>query len=116
MLRVAKEMFDAAQRESSNSPRVAVVLAQNAIIRASDALCVNELGYHAQGQSHEDAVEILKRIPDGKRLANLMSNALNDKTTVGYDIANVSEMRLARVLRACESLINETEIRIGNGR
>ena len=44
MLNISYEMFEAAKRESAISTRVAVVLAQNAIIRTCDALCVNELG------------------------------------------------------------------------
>ena len=113
MLKISTEMFTAAKRESSISTRVAVVLAQNAIIRACDALCVYELGYYIQGQSHNDVVEVLKKIRDGKKLATTLSNALSDKTTVGYDIADVSETRLTRVLRSCETLISEAEFRIG---
>jgi hypothetical protein len=113
MLKISREMFAAAKRESTISTRVAVVLAQNAIIRVCDALCVNELGYYIQGQSHNDAVELLKKLRDGKKLAMTLSNALSDKTTVGYDIAEVSETRLTKVLRACENLINEADFRIG---
>ncbi len=112
MLKVANEMFLAAKRESTISPRVSVVLSQNAIIRACDALCVNELGYHIQGQSHHDAVDVLRKIRNGKNLANQLSNALSDKTIVGYDIVSVSEARLKGVLRACETLINEAVFRI----
>jgi hypothetical protein len=113
MLKISREMFAAAKRESTISTRVAVVLAQNAIIRVCDALCVNELGYYIQGQSHNDAVEVLKKLRDGKKLAMTLSNALSDKTTVGYDIAAVSETRLTKVFRACENLINEADFRIG---
>jgi len=113
MLNISCEMFEAAKRESAISTRVAVVLAQNAIIRTCDALCVNELGYYIQGQSHNDVVEVLKKIRDGKKLATTLINALSDKTTVGYDIADVTETRLTKVLRACETLIDEAEFRIG---
>lgn len=116
MLQISTEMFVAAKRESSISTRVAVVLAQNAIIRACDALCVYELGYYLQGQSHQEAVDILKKIRDGKNLAMILSNARSDKTAVGYDIADVSDTRLTKVLRSCETLIREAESRIGKPR
>jgi len=100
-------MLAAARREQDHSARSAAILAQNAAIRASDALCTQALGYHSQGEDHAEAVSTLRQVRDGAALSAKLQIVLKDKSEVGYDIARVKHDRLVRILRNAGDLVDE---------
>ncbi len=59
-----------------------VTLCVHAGIAAADALCCAGLGEHAQGESHNDAVELLAKVD--KEASRALRALLSLKTKAGY--------------------------------
>lgn len=111
LAKAARDRLDGALREAHTSERNAASLAINACIRACDAICVAARGEHAVGDDHREAVALLETVPDGRRLAKLLGQALADKTEIDYGIRRLPQDALKRVLRAAAQLVATAEER-----
>jgi hypothetical protein len=83
-----------------------VTLLIHAGIAAADVICCDALGEHALGESHTEAVELVRRVrPDGKQLASALGSLLGAKTRAGYSHRPVSKETRTRSVRAAEKLV-----------
>jgi len=83
-----------------------VTLLVHAGIGATDAICCHELGVHAHGDSHNEAVRLIRRVkPDGGELAKALDTLLGAKTRAGYGYQPVSKDTRTRCWRAAERLV-----------
>ena len=80
-----------------------VTLCVHAGIAASDVICCINLGQHAKGESHSDAVELLKRVD--KDAAKHLNTLLNLKTKSGYSHTPVTAAEFKRAGRAATALV-----------
>jgi hypothetical protein len=80
-----------------------VTLCVHAGIAASDVICCINLGQHAKGESHSDAVELLNRTE--KDVAKNLSTLLNLKTKSGYSHTPVTVAEFKRAGRAAAALV-----------
>jgi hypothetical protein len=61
----ARDVLEGAHREAeAGSERTAAILAQNAAVRASDAICTRDLARHSVGESHTEAIALLRQVRD----------------------------------------------------
>jgi hypothetical protein len=75
-------------------------------IAASDAICCVALGEHSQGDSHGEAVALLKKVrPDGPDLAKSLAALLALKTDAAYGNQPLSRDKQRRAERSAEKLI-----------
>jgi hypothetical protein len=75
-------------------------------IAAADVICCQELSEHAQGESHADAIELLRRVrPDGTDLADALASLLSVKTRSAYGHQPVNKSSRLRSMRAAERLL-----------
>lgn len=110
--REARDVLEAARRAHENGDvRLAAIGAVNACVRASDALSVAALGEHAQGDDHADAIALLERVPEGKRLAASLRLALQYKSQWSYGVNSIRSAELTKVIRAAENLVSAAESR-----
>lgn len=93
----AEQFFQAAEdirtlaSEESDIGDAYVTLCVHAGIAAADAICCVELGEHAQGQNHQDATQLIKKVtPDGKLFSNSLGTLLKFKTRAGYSAQPVN--------------------------
>jgi hypothetical protein len=82
-----------------------VTLCVHAGIAASDVICCVNLGEHAKGESHSDAVELLKRVD--KDAAKQLNALLNLKTKSGYSHMPVTAVEFKRAGRAAAALVEQ---------
>jgi len=83
-----------------------VTLLIHAGIAAADVICCEALGEHAHGESHTDAVELLRRVrPDGSDLGIALGSLLGAKTRAGYSHQPVNKETRVRSTRAVEKLV-----------
>lgn len=82
---------------------VYVTLCVHAGIAASDVICCVNLGQHAKGESHSDAVELLKKVE--KDAAKNLNTLLNLKTKSGYSHTPVTAAEFKRAGRAAAALV-----------
>jgi hypothetical protein len=82
-----------------------VTLCVHAGIAASDVICCVNLGEHAKGESHSDAVELLKRV--NTDAAKQLSALLNLKTKSGYSHMPVTAAEFKRAGRAATALVEQ---------
>src|SRR5712691_852248 len=62
-----------------------VTLLVHAGIAAADAVCCHEFGEHAHGESHDEAIRLIRRVkPNGADLAKALDTLLRAKTRAGY--------------------------------
>lgn len=80
-----------------------VTLCVHAGIAASDVICCINLGHHAKGESHSDAVELLKAVD--KDAAKQLNILLNLKTKSGYSHSPVTSAEFKRAGRAAAALV-----------
>ena len=75
-------------------------------IAAADVLCCVSLGEHAQGENHNDAVQLLRRVqPSGEDLAKSLSTLLTIKTKAAYSDRAVSAEDRKRAERSAARLV-----------
>lgn len=93
----AEQFFDAAETirqfadHESDVGDAYVTLCVHAGIAAADAICCHELQQHAQGQNHNDAVQLIRQVkPDGKQLGAALARLLKYKTRAGYSAIPVN--------------------------
>jgi hypothetical protein len=108
----AEQFADAAETIREFAPDEAdvgdayVTLLIHAGIAAADVICCDALGEHAHGESHTEAVELLRRVrPDGKELASALGSLLGAKTRAGYGHQPVNTQTRTRSMRAAEKLL-----------
>lgn len=111
-MRKAEQFSDAAEtirefaEDEADVGDAYVTLLIHAGIAAADVICCEELGEHAQGESHTDAVELLRRVrPDGNDLANALASLFGAKTRAGYGHQPVNRETRVRSMRAVEKLL-----------
>lgn len=80
-----------------------VTLLVHAGVAASDVLCCARLGVHAVGNSHQDAVALLRTIDPP--LARDLSTLLAMKTKAGYSAQSMSAQDRTRAERAAGRLV-----------
>lgn len=111
-LRKAEQFFSAAETirdvasDEADVGDAFVTLCVHAGIAASDAISCAALGEHAQGESHVDAVQLLRRVkPDAAELAAALQLLLGFKTRAGYSTESVNADMRKRAHRAAEKLL-----------
>ncbi len=75
-------------------------------IAASDAICCHELGEHSEGQNHDDAIGVLKRVKfKGGELARALGVLLALKTAAAYGSKPLAAEKALRAQRNAEKLV-----------
>ena len=81
-----------------------VTLVVHAGIAASDVLCMRKLKVYSRGESHTDAVNLLKQAEPGA--AKHLDALLSLKTKAGYSIDGISTSDLKQAQRAINALLD----------
>ena len=88
------------------TPSVAASLAVLAGIAASDAACCARLGVRARGQSHTEAVDLVRTVePSGVDMAKDLQRLLNRKDGSQYGLAFVSSAEASRMVNWANRLL-----------
>lgn len=89
-----------------------VTLCVHAGIAAADALCCAGLGEHAQGENHNDAVQLLAKVDveAGRALRAL----LGLKTKAGYSHTSATAEEFKRAGRSAEALVMQARRRVAS--
>lgn len=106
-LRSAEDAGELADDEAEVRDAV-VTLLVHAGIAAADVICCKSLGQYASGgESHNDAIELLKQVrePDGTELAKGLKKLLDVKTKAGYTHRSVTVAERKRAERAADDLV-----------
>lgn len=105
-LRKAIQFLDAANlvhdSDDGGGTDAYVTLCVHAGIAAADAICCARLGQHAQGDSHQDAVELLRTADKGA--AGHLGTLLSMKSKVAYGYTPATDDDRKRAGRAAEAL------------
>ena len=72
-------------------------------IAAADVICCAQLGVHASGENHNDAVGLLAKVDMG--MARHLDTLLRMKTRSGYSAAPSSEADRKKAGRAANALV-----------
>ena len=114
-LQAAETIRDLADDEAAVDDAF-VTLRVHAGIAAADAICCQALGEHARGESHQEAVQLLKRVrPDGPELANTLSALLGMKTRAAYGSEPVNGETRTRAGRGAAKLVIAAGDRVPTG-
>lgn len=106
----ARGFLDAAELYEGEEPNVAASNAVLAAIAASDAACCAALGFHATGESHDEAVVHLRTVaPDGREAAKALQRALGVKSKAQYSLTSISGADRDTALRQARKLIGIAE-------
>ncbi len=81
-----------------------ITLCVHAGIAAADVICCARLGEHARGDSHDEAVPLLRKI-DNKAASDLKT-LLDMKTPASYSDAPMSVAKRRQAKRAAERLMD----------
>lgn len=118
-LEKAEQFYSAAQDirdlaiEEADIADAYVTLCVHAGIAAADAICCTELREHAKGESHHEAVVLIKSVrPDGTTLANSLTALLRFKSRAGYSAMPVNADMLRRSKAAAERLLTAARDRV----
>ena len=82
-----------------------VTLCVHAGIAASDVICCSDLGEHAQGENHNDAIGLLMRVD--KEAAKHLNTLLKLKTKSSYSHTSPTVEEFKRAGRAAEALVEK---------
>jgi hypothetical protein len=91
------------EQDPSEIGEAYVTLCVHAGIAAADALCCAGLGEHAQGESHNDAVELPGRVD--KDAGRALRTLLALKTKAGYSHTSATAEEFKRAGRNAEALL-----------
>lgn len=80
-----------------------VTLCVHAGIAAADALCCAGLGEHAQGEKHDDAVQLLAKVD--VEASRALRALLGLKTKAGYSHTSATTGEFKRAGRSAEALV-----------
>lgn len=84
-----------------------VTLCVHGGIAAADVISCVDLGQHARGDNHDEAVSLLSRVrPDGDELGKALRALLAVKTKAGYSERPVSASDRKRAARQSERLLD----------
>lgn len=86
----------------------AVTLLVHAGIAAADVVCCARLGEHAAGDSHNDAIALLRKVDSDA--ANDLKVLLDLKTQAGYSALRTTPRNLTRARRAASHLVDEARL------
>ena len=110
--RKAEQFLDAAEtiREFADDEHevgdALVTLCVHAGIAAADVLCCTALGEYAQGEDHNEALDLPTRVrPDGPELAKSLRPLLGMKTRAGYSHRAVTADDRKRAYRHADKLV-----------
>lgn len=109
----ARQFLDAAeaiQELADDAGDVAdayVTLLVHAGIAAADVICCAEFGVHAQGENHNEAINLLAKA--SRDHANDLRTLLSVKTKAGYSSTTVNLTERTRATRAAERLVEAAE-------
>jgi len=88
-----------------------VTLCIQAGIAASDTICCEALGHHAQGDDHNQAVAELSKVrPNGQELGNDLRALLQIKHRAEYGPIPVTTEQRKRAWRRAESLVEAARL------
>lgn len=86
-----------------------VALCVHAGIAAADALCCAGLGEHAQGEKHDDAVQLLAKVD--VEASRALRALLGLKTKAGYSHTSATADEFKRAGRNAEALVMQARRR-----
>lgn len=98
---LVREMAD----ENEEVADAYVTLCVHAGIAAADVICCVNLGEHAQGESHAEAIGLLAKT--NKEAAKHLSTLLKLKTKSGYSHTSATADEFKRAGRAAEILVEQ---------
>lgn len=102
----AANIIDDLPDDTADMADAFVTLCIHAGIAAADVICCRDLGKHAQGESHDEAVGLLAQVrPDGSELAKALRVLLGMKTKAGYSSRPVNNDERKRAARQAERLL-----------
>lgn len=102
----AEQFYDAAiaiAEETGGLSDAEVTLLVLAGIAAADVICCGRLGVYAHGESHQEAVALLRRAAPGS--AKHLNTLLGSKTKAEYSHLGVSEADRKKAERAAAALL-----------
>lgn len=111
----AREFFTSAEKlgvlaEPTDPVDAQVELFIQAGIAAADVVCCVQMGLHASGQDHKDAVALLKQV-DSKLSVDLSTVlSLKARTSYGAERATLNHLKQAR--RAATHLLDGARLRV----
>jgi hypothetical protein len=107
------EVLIAQASDPADAADAYVTLCVHAGIAAADAICCNALGLHARGESHHEAVQLLKSVrPGGTELGGALEILLGFKSRVGYSSEPVSAEIRKRSGRQATKLVSAARERV----
>jgi hypothetical protein len=90
---------------------VAALLAVQAGIAASDALCGKALGYYSRSPQHADAANLIRSIqPGGADLASTFRQLASSKDNAQYAPKTIGESSAKAAVRQAGELVNAAKI------
>lgn len=106
----ARAFLDVAELVGSDpdevaSPGVAAALAVLAGIAASDAACCATLGRRSRGQDHREALDLLRQVAGGARMAQDLRRLLDIKDGAQYGMVYVSHQRSTAAVKQARHLV-----------
>jgi hypothetical protein len=121
-LRKAEQFFDAAEtirdfaQDEDEVGDAFVTLCVHAGVAAADVICCVELGVHAQGEDHNQALTLLRKVrPGGDELAKSLGPLLGMKTRAGYSHRAVTSEDRKRAYRNAQRLLRAARDRRAGG-
>jgi hypothetical protein len=107
----AKEFLSAAELLGTDEQLsdACVSMCVEAGIAASDVICRARVGAYAQGQNHNEAVELLRRASNDDKHATHLVTLLSVKDKTQYSAIPVSSTHRTKALRAARALVEAAE-------
>lgn len=106
----AREFFASAEEDFSNRRyRVAVSNYILAGIACSDVICFDNAGWFASGDSHGDAIRLLKTVDP--QAASSLGRLLRNKTAFQYGAVQVGQTSAAEAMKSCIKLLKRARLR-----
>lgn len=106
----AAESLDSQLDQNFDLGDAFVTLCVHAGIAACDVVCCRHMGVHSQGERHQDAVGLVRRVqPDGPRLAGDLSVLLGMKTAAGYGAQAMTHDQRRRAVRSARRLVHAAD-------
>lgn len=98
---------------SPYQPNSLINIYVHAGIAASDAICCLWLKEHSVGESHADAVALIRKVrPDGSELGKALGSLLSVKTEAGYGAKPLAKTKAVKAQRDAERLVRAARDRM----
>lgn len=102
----AAELLASAQRsESAGDWTLAMIGYCHAGIHASDALCAKANGATARDSDHAQAVQLLRQVQDGAKMAAHLQRIVQLKKQWSYEVEDIGAGELRSLGRAATALV-----------